>query len=285
MKKITSTALGIAAGLAGYAYWSTKQLEVSNYYIHSEKIGKAWHHQKILQLSDLHSASFGRYNSKLFKKIHEIEPAMIFLTGDILDGDESPHVAIAFIRKLARHYPLFFVNGNHEAKSAFYPELLAAMKTAGVEVLANDVQTVTIDGDQLAVAGIEDPSFYSFRHPDLSKEERELPVLEKELERISSLIPPDTFTFLLAHRPEYWNYYQKLPIDLALSGHAHGGQVRFPGTEGLFAPGQGLFPTLTAGRHQAAGKTLIVSRGLGNKTWIPRVWNDPEMVVIHLLSE
>lgn len=285
MNKIQTTLLGAVAGLAGYAYWSTKKLKETHYYISSQKIGMDWHNQKILQLSDLHSASFGRYNHRLLKKVHEIEPTMIMLTGDILDGDESPHIAIALVRRLAKHYPVFFVNGNHEAKSVFYPEFLAAMEKAGVEVLTNDVQTVSINGEALAIAGIEDPSFYALRDPNLLKKTREWPVLEKSLDRINKQLSPELFTILLAHRPEYWQFYQEMPIDLVLSGHAHGGQVRLPGTQGLYAPGQGFFPVMTSGLHKENGKNLIVSRGLGNKTWVPRVWNDPEMVVIHLLTE
>ncbi|SQC69889.1 Uncharacterised protein [Listeria fleischmannii subsp. fleischmannii] len=55
-----------------------------------------------------------------------------------------------------------------------------------------------------------------------------------------------------------------------------------PLTEGLFSPGQGLFPKLTAGSHQSNGKAMIVSRGLGNTTLVPRVFNRPEIVRICL---
>ncbi|MBA5827949.1 metallophosphoesterase, partial [Escherichia coli] len=65
----------------------------------------------------------------------------------------------------------------------------------------------------------------------------------------------------------------------------HGGQFRLPLTEGLFAPGQGLMPKWTAGIHRAGGKALIVSRGLGNVTKLPRLFNDPEIIRMTLRAK
>ena len=91
---------------------------------------------------------------------------------------------------------------------------------------------------------------------------------------------PRGYKILLCHHPEYIN---KIPesIQLVLSGHAHGGQWRFYDPihrtwRGVFAPGQGLFPKLTEGVH---GRHVI-SRGLNNTTWIPRFFNEPEIVYI-----
>lgn len=50
-----------------------------------------------------------------------------------------------------------------------------------------------------------------------------------------------------------------MPIDLVLSGHAHGGQIRLFG-QGLFAPGQGILPKYTSGVHE----NMIISKGLAN---------------------
>ena len=69
-----------------------------------------------------------------------------------------------------------------------------------------------------------------------------------------------------------------MPIDLTLSGHAHGGQIRLLG-QGLFAPGQGVLPRYTSGVYEGR---LIVSRGLANTTFVPRLFNPTEMVYIHL---
>ena len=58
--------------------------------------------------------------------------------------------------------------------------------------------------------------------------------------------------------------YADEQLDLVLSGHAHGGQVRLPFIGGLVAPNQGVFPTYTAGLYEEQNTSMVVSRGLGN---------------------
>jgi len=90
------------------------------------------------------------------------------------------------------------------------------------------------------------------------------------------------YKILLCHHPEYWRlrepFLAERAIDLVLSGHAHGGQVRLFG-RGIYAPGQGLFPRYTGGVYE---NRLVVSRGLSNTTIFPRLFNPPEVVFIRL---
>ena len=92
------------------------------------------------------------------------------------------------------------------------------------------------------------------------------------------------YTILLAHRPEYFQLYADYGFDLALCGHAHGGQWRLPGLiNGVYAPGQGLWPKYAGGIYQQAACTMLVSRGLAREsTRIPRLFNRPELVIIDL---
>ncbi|MBQ9157217.1 MAG: metallophosphoesterase [Eubacterium sp.] len=85
------------------------------------------------------------------------------------------------------------------------------------------------------------------------------------------------YKILLCHHPEYYpSYLRERDIDLILSGHAHGGQIRIFG-QGLFAPGQGLLPKLTSG---VIDHRLVISRGLANNTIVPRLFNPEEIVYI-----
>ena len=87
---------------------------------------------------------------------------------------------------------------------------------------------------------------------------------------------------LLSHRPEYFTQYADLGFDLALSGHAHGGQIRLPFAGALYAPDQGWLPRYASGMHVRRETRMIVSRGLGN-SWFPiRFLNRPELVVVRL---
>ena len=84
---------------------------------------------------------------------------------------------------------------------------------------------------------------------------------------------------LLSHHPEYYMpFLRDLGMDLVACGHAHGGHWRLFG-RGVYAPGQGLFPKYTAG---VVDGVCVISRGLGDHTSIPRLFNEPELVMIRL---
>ena len=94
------------------------------------------------------------------------------------------------------------------------------------------------------------------------------------------------FSLLLSHRPEFTKLFSSLPINLILSGHTHGGQVRIPYLlNGLYAPNQGLFPKYAGGLYEldsSKRQYLVISRGLSLNYRLPRVFNPPEIVFITL---
>ena len=114
-----------------------------------------------------------------------------------------------------------------------------------------------------------------------SRFERRYGTLVPKLSWLKSFEAEPGYKILLCHHPEYFPLYLRdRDIDLVLSGHAHGGQIRIF-NHGLFAPGQGIWPQYTAGMHE--GK-MIISTGLANTGGlIPRINNDTELVVIKLI--
>ena len=85
------------------------------------------------------------------------------------------------------------------------------------------------------------------------------------------------YRILLCHHPEYFvPYIEKTGVELTVCGHAHGGQWRLFG-RGAYAPGQGIFPKYTSG---VLKNRCVISRGLGNHTRIPRIFNHPELVIV-----
>ena len=77
--------------------------------------------------------------------------------------------------------------------------------------------------------------------------------------------------------------YVKENIDLAFTGHAHGGQIIIPFLrQGIFAPNQGFFPKYTEGMHEKDGTVMVVSRGLGNSSFPFRIFNRPELIEVTL---
>lgn len=274
--KIILSSLSILTLSGWFFYHSNNALEVSRLTITSERLPKSFDGLKILQVSDLHSKWFGEEQKKLLKAIDAERPDLIFLTGDFVDSrrkDEAPAISLA--ASLSAKYPTYFVTGNHEVRRglALLPKL-----SQDVDILRNENRKLERDGEAIALVGIDDPTTPT--EDELLYSERE--TTDSFLAKANAGIPPETFRILLAHRPEYVDAYSRSGIDLVFSGHAHGGQIRLPGMDGLFSPGQGFMPKYTAGRYTVDRTELVVSRGLGNSLFPLRVFNQPELVVVTL---
>ena len=98
---------------------------------------------------------------------------------------------------------------------------------------------------------------------------------------LKDFIAAPGYHILLSHHPTYISLIPR-NVEMILCGHAHGGQIRYYSFktrkwEGLFAPGQGLFPRYTSGVYK---NRMIVSRGLANTAPLPRLFNPREIVFI-----
>lgn len=202
-------------------------------------------------------------------------PDAVLLVGDMFDDDTQnrpPERTLSLMRQLSAQYPCYYVSGNHEAWTGEMDALYQQTEEAGVTVLRMSSGVLTVRGQRIALCGVPDPYEMVFvGAPDTEEQ------LRQALENVDSA----DFTVLLAHRPELLAKYAQFPLDLVVSGHAHGGQVRIPGVlNGLYAPNQGWFPKLAGGAYTQDGTTLIVSRGLAVRTRLPRIFNRPEVVLV-----
>ncbi len=202
-------------------------------------------------------------------------PDAVLLVGDLFDDDTQnrpPERTLSLMRQLSAQYPCYYVSGNHEAWTGEMDALYQQTEEAGVTVLRMSSGVLTVRGQRIALCGIPDPYEMVFSGAPDTEEQ-----IRQALEDVDSA----DFTVLLAHRPELLAKYAQFPLDLVVSGHAHGGQVRIPGVlNGLYAPNQGWFPKLAGGAYTQDGTTLIVSRGLAVRTRLPRIFNRPEVVLV-----
>lgn len=202
-------------------------------------------------------------------------PDAVLLVGDLFDDDTQNRPTertLSLMRQLSAQYPCYYVSGNHEAWTGEMDALYQQTEEEGVTVLRMSSGVLTVRGQRIALCGIPDPYEMVFSGAPDTEEQ-----LRQALEDVDSA----DFTVLLAHRPELLAKYAQFPLDLVVSGHAHGGQVRIPGVlNGLYAPNQGWFPKLAGGAYTQDGTTLIVSRGLAVRTWLPRIFNRPEVVLV-----
>lgn len=202
-------------------------------------------------------------------------PDAVLMVGDMFDDDTQNRPTertLSLMRQLSALYPCYYVSGNHEAWTGEMDALYQQTEEAGVTVLRMSSGVLTVRGQRIALCGIPDP--YEMVYSGAPDTEEQL---RQALEDVDSA----DFTVLLAHRPELLAKYAQFPLDLVVSGHAHGGQVRIPGVlNGLYAPNQGWFPKLAGAAYAQGGTTLIVSRGLAVRTRLPRIFNRPEVVLV-----
>lgn len=263
-KQIIIASLSCAAVFISIGLYNP--LSVSEISLSSDKIEKPI---RIALVSDLHSCKYGKAQSELIDAIAKQNPDIICLTGDIFDDKISDENTEVFISEISAKYPCYYVTGNHEfwAGDAKFNEKMAILEKYGVFRLENESKEISINGQVVNIIGVDDPESGSLDLSFLKNRKKEY------------------YSILLSHRPEYFEDYARVGVDLALCGHAHGGQWRIPGIlkNGLFSPNQGLFPKYTSGLFSKADTNMVVSRGLAREsTIVPRFYNRPEIVIIEI---
>ncbi|GMO29984.1 MAG: metallophosphoesterase [Termitinemataceae bacterium] len=281
MHKIITAAISVFCALFFLnCTTSQKLLIVQDYQIGTAKI-KQDTVIKIILITDLHSEVYEHEDQPIINKINAVNPDLIMLAGDIVD-DKTPIAGAALFLSLIKDIaPIYYVTGNHEYYSNKIPQIIEMLQSFGVHILSDNFVQIQINGNDIILAGIEDPAIKKYYNKSYTTEN-----IKTMLAGISTLTD-SKYAILLIHRPEISLTY-KNNFDLLLSGHAHGGQIRTKVFKnGLYAPGQGFFPKYTGGLYnldddnQAA--TLIVSAGLSTKRpRFSRKGNPPEIVLIRI---
>ena len=268
--RVFGVILILIAALIAWAAIDSRNIDVTRFTVSGAP--EAFSGFKIAQISDLHNAEFGTDNQKLIDILKSEAPDAIVITGDLIDARRTnTEIAESFARRCMEIADCYYVPGNHEARlGGTYDAFESALIADGVNVLRNGSVRIRKGMDAIRIVGVDDPAF--------AKASDAITNLDAALEALSS----DDFTILLAHRPELIDEYSKWGIDLVLSGHAHGGQIRLPGIGGLYAPGQGFFPKYTSGNYTVGDTEMIVSRGIGNSAFPLRVNDRPEVVIVTL---
>jgi len=114
----------------------------------------------------------------------------------------------------------------------------------------------------------------------------DLSLNDNTLNQLMKKVNKENLSVLLAHEPQYLKNYADAGVDIVLSGHAHGGQIRIPFTNvGLVAPNQGFLPKYTSGQYSSDNTSMFVSRGIGNSILPLRIFNCPEIVELEIMVE
>ncbi|MCP8970877.1 metallophosphoesterase [Ectobacillus ponti] len=256
-------------------YIEPKLLGISKHTVRSPLIPKSFAGIKIVQFSDLHLGyhySIGQLR-RVVDTINAQSPDVVFFTGDLMDDQRSfgsTEEIWQLLKRIQAPLGKYCIYGNHD-HGGYGTELYKTLMTrADFRLLQNEEARIRLlDGSEIAVLGLDD---MMLGHP--------------EPEKTAQLAHPDVFTILLAHEPDVAPRIADYPVNLQLSGHSHGGQVKLPFFGPVITPP--LARIYTEGFYTITGAyklTLFVSRGLG-MTRVPfRFLSRPEIVVFTMHRE
>ncbi len=274
----------IVIALLLFCSYQNRHLETTYYTYKAEHLDAEFDGYRIVQISDLHNAKFGKDNQKLVDRIRECEPDMIVLTGDLVDSNHTNvDRAVQFVDEIVKICPVYYVTGNHEywLEASEYDELMSGLADAGVVILDDQVVEISRGDAKFRLVGLDDRSLSDGTLGTLLNDQAG----QKEETADNENSEKKEFTVVLAHEPQYLARYAGIGVDLVLSGHAHGGQFRLPFVGGIVTPDQGFFPEYTAGEYYMDSTEMIVSRGLGNSVIPVRLFNYPEIVCVELVGK
>lgn len=241
------------------------------------------HPVRTVVISDLHDHKFGEDNEKLAEKIREIDPDLIFIDGDMLNGEsENAEVPVTLIRELKDTAPIYYALGNHEIDymENGHPELTEELEAAGAVVLDKEYVDVEVDGIQIRLGGMYDYAFGLNGNNDASSAPDDTRSFLEDFQNT------DRLKIMLAHRPDsfiFGDASKVWDVDLVISGHNHGGQVVLPFLGGLYGGDQGFFPEYVHGMYEKDNFQMLVTSGLGSDIQkLPRFNNPPEIAVLEI---
>ncbi len=265
----------LSVGIAGFAgatgiYGVTSargEVMVERVKIQLRRFPEALGGFRIVQLSDVHIGPTigGDWLRGVVEKVNALEPDLVAITGDLVDGRVADLAAdVAPLADLRAKHGVYFVTGNHEYYSGA-DEWIAHLRSLGIKVLRNERVSIGEGDVSFDLAGVDDyraKGFGGDHGPDL--------------DRAVAGRDPSRELVLLAHQPKQAPLAAKAGVGLQLSGHTHGGQI-FPWN--YFVK---LEQPFVAGLDRLGDLTIYTSRGTGY--WGPpmRVGAPPEITLLEL---
>ena len=234
---------------------------------------------KIVLIADFQVGPYKRtgFVKRIARMAHRLEPDIVLLAGDHIDNSGSNFNELSFLsplEELAAEYPTFAVHGNHEYglvtrdKPSPFPDLSSDTKKAleklGVHYLVNELEHVKINDSSLYIYGTD--AWWS-GNTDFSG-------LDARTENIPTII--------LNHNPAAVTAASEYNADLIVSGHTHGGQIRFPLVGALSRTDYALPLEWDRGWYEYNGLKGFTTVGVGESGTRARLFNPPEIVVFEM---
>ncbi len=266
-------ALALLAGGAVYLYsqYTKTHYEITFYQETSKKVSQ---NIRLIVIADIHNREYGENNEDLISDIRSLKPDLILFAGDmVIKAEDDYQSMLNLVSNLTPIAPCYGIMGNHEDERIYLKndkDLPERFEKAGLNILRNAQKTIQIGPDKIQLLGISSTTRSGFEEYGARKFMN------------TTLLDPSAYSIVMAHVPILFDaQLSDYDFDLGIAGHVHGGIVNIPLLGGLYSEEEGFFPTYYGGRNILSNqKPLIISRGLGDSSPIPRINNMPELVVI-----
>jgi predicted MPP superfamily phosphohydrolase len=239
---------------------------------------------RIVQFSDIHIGDFmpAEEIRRAVRMANELKPHLAVVTGDFVTSRGDPLAeCVTELSMLRAPLGVWGCNGNHEIYAGVEAAAAKLFYANGMHLLRQARAELDWRGEKINLIGVD----YE-RNVGLSG--LHMPALRG----IEPLVRPEMPNVLLAHNPNSFYRAADLGIDLTLSGHTHGGQIKFEIVDHSWSPAK-FMTRFTAGRFQlpmvsngGAGSNrqafLYVNRGLGTIAIPARLGVEPEITLLTL---
>ena len=248
-KSVSIGIIGLTGSATAYGFYNARKgPKVIKENIFLKNLPPEFENYKIAQISDLHVGPTIKkpYVEKVFDTIANVNPDMLAVTGDLVDGSvDNLRSDLEPFKDMIAKDGTFFVTGNHEYYSGV-DRWLDETDRLGMTNLINSNSMIEKQESKICIAGITD-----FRAHQIKNSHRSNP------KRALNNVPNDVPKIVLAHQPNSIFSVHDSGADLQISGHTHGGQ---------FVPFN--FPTKLANAYLAGlydhdGTQIYVNRGTG----------------------
>lgn len=252
---------------------STKGLQIKEYAYLNVSLPEQFIGKKIIHFSDLHYGStiFEKELNDLVNTINKQKPDLIIFTGDLIDKDykmseKDDQIVIKALKKLEAKIGKYAVKGNHDYD---YKNFDSVIEQTNFILLKNNYEFIYFENNNpIVIAGL--PSI----------------LRDKQDYNQTFLFTEDEtkyFTIVIAHEPDTLSAIRKYDIDLMLSGHSHGGQVRLPFINAIITP-KGAKKYYEE-QYQIDETKLYISSGIGTSALKIRFFNKPSINLFRLYNK
>jgi len=253
------------------------RLKVRRVPIRLQRAPAAWHGLTIAQISDIHVGENLEADQLQYfvDRVNELQADIICITGDIADSVRSDlDTYFPVLAGLRAKYGVFAILGNHDHYAGPERVVAALQRHTSFTVLRDASVEIDVRGHPLAVVGLDD------RGQDWARGLHHVPALDQTL----AVLPPETRTLLLCHRPDPFPHAARAGVGLMLSGHTHGGQIGMPWINGRTRNLAQFVTAFDRGLFEIDRSYLYVNCGLGVTGQRIRLCTPREITILEIDS-